>query len=47
MSKRPPLTEPIATTVPHVLMEHGHQRNDPYFWMNQRDSKEVLDNLQE
>ena len=47
MSKRPPLTEPIATTVPHVLMEHGHQRKDPYFWMNQRDSKEVLDNLQE
>jgi oligopeptidase B len=46
MSKRPPLTEPIATTVPHVLMEHGHKRNDPYFWMNQRDSKEVLDNLQ-
>lgn len=46
MSKRPPLTEPIATTVPHVLMEHGHQRKDPYFWMNQRDSKEVLDNLQ-
>ena len=47
MSKRPTLTEPIATTVPHVLIEHGHQRNDPYFWMNQRDSKEVLDNLQE
>lgn len=47
MSKRPPLTEPIAKTVPHVLMEHGHQRKDPYFWMNQRDSKEVLDNLQE
>ena len=47
MSKRTPLTEPIATQVPHVLMEHGHQRNDPYFWMNQRDSEEVLDNLQE
>ena len=47
MSKRPTLTEPIATTVPHVLIEHGHQRNDPYFWMNQRDSKEVLDNLHE
>ncbi len=47
MSKRPILTEPIATTVPHVLIEHGHKRKDPYFWMNQRDSKEVLDNLQE
>lgn len=41
------LTEPIATKVPHVLIEHGHERNDPYYWMNQRDSKEVLDNLQE
>ncbi len=47
MSKRPTLTEPIATKVPHVLIEHGHERNDPYYWMNQRDSKEVLDNLQE
>ena len=41
------LTEPIATKVPHVLIEHGHERNDPYYWMNQRDSKEVLENLQE
>jgi oligopeptidase B len=47
MPKRPPLTEPIAKTVPHVLIEHDHTRIDPYFWMNQRDSKEVLDNLQE
>ena len=47
MSKRPTLTEPIVTTVPHDLMEHGHKRNDPYYWMNQRDSTEVLDNLQE
>lgn len=47
MPKRPPLTEPIAKTVPHVLIEHEHTRIDPYFWMNQRDSKEVLDNLQE
>src|SRR3989344_4968249 len=25
---------------------HGHQRNDPYFWMNQRDSQPVLDYIQ-
>lgn len=45
MSKRPPLIEPIAPTEIHVLSEHGHTRIDPYFWMNQRDSPEVLKNL--
>ena len=47
MSKRPPLIEPIAPIETHVLSEHGHTRIDPYFWMNQRDSPEVLKNLQE
>ncbi|MEN9972305.1 MAG: hypothetical protein RIS20_652 [Bacteroidota bacterium] len=45
MSKRPPFIEPIAPTETHVLSEHGHTRIDPYFWMNQRDSPEVLKNL--
>lgn len=26
-----------------TLEIHGHQRKDPYFWMNQRDAKDVLD----
>ena len=34
---------PDARQIPKVLENLGHQRNDPYFWMNQRDSKEVLD----
>lgn len=25
-----------------ILETHGHQRVDPYYWMNERDSKEVL-----
>ena len=45
MSKRPPLTEPIAPINYHELKEHGHTRIDPYFWMNQRDSPEVLAHL--
>ncbi len=46
MSKRPPLIEPIAPIETHVFSEHGHTRIDPYFWMNQRDSLEVLKNLE-
>lgn len=47
MSKRPLLTEPIAKTEIQKLTTHGHVRIDPYFWMNQRDSEEVLANLNE
>lgn len=35
--------QPKATKKDHVLVNHGHERHDPYFWMNARDSKEVLD----
>jgi oligopeptidase B len=34
---------PDAKQIPVTLEKHGHQRIDPYFWMNQRDSKDVLD----
>lgn len=37
---------PEAPQTPTLLEKHGHQRNDPYFWMNQRDSKPVLDYIQ-
>jgi len=47
MLHRPRLIEPVAKKVPHVLREHGHERQDPYFWMNQRDSPEVLSHLKE
>jgi oligopeptidase B len=45
MSKRPLSIEPIAPSETHALNEHGHTRIDPYFWMNQRDSPDVLKNL--
>jgi len=34
---------PDAKQLPTTLENLGHQRVDPYFWMNQRDSKDVLD----
>lgn len=37
--------EPIAIKKPHELTIHNHNRNDEYFWMNERDSKQVLEHL--
>lgn len=34
---------PDAPKIDTPLEKHGHTRVDPYFWMNKRDSKEVLD----
>lgn len=37
------LNVPVAEEIPTTLIKHNHVRNDPYFWMNERDSKPVLD----
>ncbi len=34
---------PDAKQVIKTLEIHGHQRKDPYFWMNQRDAPDVLE----
>ena len=34
--------EPDAIQDRHVMWEHGNKRIDQYYWMNQRDSKEVI-----
>ncbi len=34
---------PNAAKKEKILTHHNHSRVDPYYWMNQRDSKEVLD----
>jgi oligopeptidase B len=39
--------EPIALKKEKVLEIHGDKRIDPYFWMNERDSKPVLSYLKE
>ncbi len=35
--------EPSAKKVSKILSLHGHERTDDYFWMNERDSKDVVD----
>lgn len=38
---------PVAKEIPQELIKHDHKRIDPYFWMNERDSKPVLDYIAE
>lgn len=37
---------PSAIKKDTTLTVHGHDRNDPYYWMNQRDSEGVLEYLE-
>ena len=39
--------QPKAIQKNKTLINLGHERVDPYFWMNERDSKEVLDYIAE
>ena len=36
------LSPPIAKRVAHELVAHGHTRQDPYYWLRDRDDPEVL-----
>ena len=38
---------PQAQKIPHEMKLHGDVRVDPYFWMRERDSKQVLKYIQE
>jgi oligopeptidase B len=38
---------PSAKKNEHLLVTHNHSRNDEYYWMNQRDSEEVVDYLEQ
>ncbi len=40
-------TVPSAKKIPHTLEKHGDKRLDPYYWMNKRDTPEVLAYLKE
>jgi oligopeptidase B len=37
--------EPFAKKITKKLNKHNHERIDDYFWMNERDSRDVLDHL--
>lgn len=41
------IKSPVATIKPHEMKIHGDTRTDNYFWMNERDSPEVLKYLEE
>ena len=41
------MKSPVAKKETKELSIHNHIRTDQYYWMNQRDSKEVLKNLKE
>jgi oligopeptidase B len=36
------MTPPIAKQIPHKLTIHGHTRTDPYYWLKDRGSSEVI-----
>lgn len=44
---RTKLQPPVALKKPVILEKHGDIRVDNYFWLNERDSKDVLDYLNE
>lgn len=43
MSKE--IQPPIAKIIPHTLEKHNDKRIDNYYWLNDRDNKEVIDYL--
>lgn len=36
---------PDARKIPHSIVTHGHERIDPYYWLNDRGNSEVIDYL--
>src|SRR5688572_11501314 len=39
------LSAPVAKKIPKVLEEHGHRRDDPYFWIKERENPAVIEYL--
>jgi len=45
--KKQPAQAPVASKKPLTLEKHGDQRQDPYYWMRERDQPEVAQYLNE
>ena len=43
--KKNELVEPMAKKVDKILKMHDHERNDEFYWLNERDNQEVIDYL--
>lgn len=41
------MKSPVAKKIPHELTAHGHTRIDNYYWLNDRESSDVIDYLNE
>lgn len=37
------LTPPVAEKKPHVHITHGDHRDDPYYWLRERENQQVID----
>ena len=43
--KKNELVEPMAKKVDKILKMHDHERNDEFYWLNERGNQEVVDYL--
>ena len=41
------MNAPKAKKIDKILTTHGHQRNDPYYWLNERENAQVIKYLEE
>lgn len=41
------MNAPKAKKIDKILTTHGHERNDPYYWLNERENAEVINYLEE
>lgn len=41
------MNAPKAKKIDKILTTHGHERNDPYYWLNERENAEVIKYLEE
>ena len=44
--KKIEIEEPKAKKIDKILKMHGHERNDEFYWLNQRDNPEVIKYLE-
>ena len=43
--KKNEIVEPKAKKIDKILKMHDHERNDEFYWLNERDNPEVIDYL--
>lgn len=41
------MNAPKAKKIDKILTTHGHERNDPYYWLNERENAQVIKYLEE